>query len=60
MVHCLISDPRNMNTMMPPFHSLLRAMWGLEIVAIVAARSVIQTTSFAERVSKNPVGIVNF
>jgi len=35
-------------------------MWGLEIIAIVATRSVVQTASIAEGVSKNPIGIVDF
>jgi hypothetical protein len=48
------------NLMMPPFCSLLRATWGLEIIAVVATRSVVQTASISEGVSKNPVGIVNF
>ena len=57
----LVSDPTTMNLTIPPLRSLLRATWGLEIIAVVAARSVVQTASIAKRVvSKNPVGIVNF
>ncbi len=54
-VCCLVLDPTN--KMMPPFHSLLRAMRGLDIIAIVAAGSVVQTTCIAKRVPNNPVGI---
>ena len=50
-----------MNLTIPPLRFLLRATWGLEIIAVVTARSVVQTASIAKRVvSKNLVGIVNF
>jgi hypothetical protein len=55
VVCCLVSDPTNMT--MPLFHSLLRAMCGLDIIAVVAAGSVVQTVFIAKRVSKKPVGI---
>ncbi len=60
-VLCLVLDPTTTNSTMSPIRSLLRATWGLEIIAVVTARSVGQTTSIAKRVvSKNPVGILNF
>jgi len=60
VVRCSVLDPTKMNTTMPPFCSLSRVTWGCAIEIVVAARSVVQTASFAKRVSKSPVGIVNF
>ncbi len=54
-VHCLILDPTNKT--MPSFHSLLIAMWGLDIITVVAAGSVIKTAFFTKWASKNIVGI---
>jgi hypothetical protein len=54
-VRCLVLDPTNKT--MPPFHSLLRAMWGLDVIAVVAAGSDVQTTCIAKTVPNNPVGI---
>ncbi len=42
------------------FSFSVKITWGCAIEIIVAARSVIQTASFTKRVSKSPVGIVNF
>jgi hypothetical protein len=53
-VCCLVSDPTNKT--MPPFRSLLRAMWGFDIITIVAAGSIIQSTSTTKRVPNNSVG----
>jgi hypothetical protein len=44
-VRCLVSDPTNKT--MPPFHSLLRAMWGMDIIAVVAVGSIIQSACTA-------------
>ena len=42
-------------------YGLLFSTWGLDIITVVAARSMGRTASIAERVvSTNPVGIVNF
>jgi hypothetical protein len=49
-VCCLVSDPTNKT--MPPFHSLLRAMWGLDIITIVAKGSVVQTACIAKKSAK--------
>ncbi len=57
---CSVSDLMKMNTMMPPFRSLSRVTWGCAIKINVAARHVVSTASFAKRVSKSPVGTVNF
>jgi hypothetical protein len=46
----IVSDPTNTKLRMPPFHSLLRATWGLKIIAVVATRSVVQTANFLKRV----------
>ncbi len=54
-VCCLVLDPTNKT--MPLFHSLLRAMWGLDVIAIVATGSVVNTASIAKTVPNNPVGI---
>ena len=60
VVRGLVLDPTKMNTTMPPFRSLLRVTWWCALENIIPAKSVVQTASFAKRVSKSPVGIVNF
>ncbi len=47
------------NKMMPSFHSVLRAMWGLDVdvIAVVVAESVVQTACIAKRVPNNPVDV---
>ena len=38
----------------------LRGAWGCAIKIVVSVRSIVQTASFAKRVSRSPVGIENF